>query len=99
MIIVAIIPFQEFLYDVDKHRHIQCYQQRHKLKSDIFSRNPGKKKNPLSSDKSWQFPKEKALGMYLMRKKMGKRWSELSYLLLKTYTLLSQTEPNENTGK
>lgn len=34
--------------------------------------NPGKKKNPLSSDKSWQFPKEKALGMYLMRKKIKK---------------------------
>lgn len=31
--------------------------------------NPGKKKNPFSSAKSWQFPKEKALDICLMRKK------------------------------
>lgn len=54
--------------------------------------NPGKKKNPLSSDKSQQFPKGKALDMCLMRKKMKKRGDKekLFYLLLKTRTLLSQ---------
>lgn len=61
--------------------------------------NPGKKKNPLSSDNSWQFPKENALGMYLMRKKMKESWGRLSYLPLKTWTLLSQIKPNENTDK
>lgn len=61
--------------------------------------NPGEKKNPLSSDKSWQFPKENALGMYLMKKKMKEAWGCLSYLLLKTWTLLSLIKPNENTDK
>lgn len=54
--------------------------------------NPGKKKNPLSSDKSWQFPKEKALDTCLMRRK--KKWGrKLFYLLLKTRTLPGQIKP------
>lgn len=61
--------------------------------------NPGKKKNPLSSDKSWQFPKEKALDTCLMRKKMKgkKKGGGLFYLLLKTRTLPSQIKPKEKT--
>lgn len=42
--------------------------------------NPGKKKNPLSSDKSWQFPKGKPLDTYLMRKKMEKREQKTTLL-------------------
>lgn len=58
--------------------------------------NPRKKKNPLSSDKSWQFPKGKALDTCLMRKKMKKGGKKkLFYLLLKTGTLLSPIKPKE----
>lgn len=57
--------------------------------------NPGKKKNPLSSDKSWQFPKGKALDTCLMRKKMKKGEKKLFYLLLKTRTLLSDIKTKE----
>lgn len=60
--------------------------------------NPGKKKNPLSSDKSWQFPKGKTLDTYLMRKKMKKEGEKLFYLLLKTRTLF-RLNPKQNADK
>lgn len=65
---------KEFLSDFDKHHRSGCYQQRHKLRSNIFSTNPGKKKNPLSSDKSWAIPNGKGIGYVLVeREKMKKK--------------------------
>lgn len=51
---------------------MECYQQRHELRSDIFSTNPGKEKNPLRPDKSWAIPHGKGAGHVLVEKeKMG----------------------------
>lgn len=62
--------------------------------------NPRKKKNPLSSDKSWQFPKGKALDMCLMRKKMkkgGKKNSSTCFSKPGHYSV--QLNPKKNTDK
>lgn len=47
---------------------MECYQQRHELRSDIFSTNPGKEKNPLRPDKSWAIPHGKGAGHVLVEK-------------------------------
>lgn len=64
---------KEFLPGFDKHHRVWCYQQRHKLRSDIFSTNPGKKKNPLSPDKSWAIPNGKGIGYVLVEKEKMKK--------------------------
>lgn len=61
--------------------------------------NPGKKKNPLSSDKSWQFPKEKALDTCLMRKKKKNGEENSSTCFWKPGCCPAKLNPKEDTYK